>query len=253
MKIAVFIRGHKRTWKYVKNNIFNFFEQAFGEVDYYVALWQTKHNFNISDIENDFVDKKLKKYILVPNHYQYDNFTGPCYLSNLLTSFRIKEEILTNQKYDFIFDTRSDVAFKLNSIPKFPKENEIFCTRVLHEQVEHWQGMCDLGFMTTPKNHILWNQRNNWNQTASVILPRSGVHSIMYDYAIHNDLYPVQFDWFNFSLVRPDIVDHTIESIFDGTYSPPWGILDLADQIKFIEKANIGIDEYLWQITRSHS
>lgn len=249
MKVAVFIRGHKRTWNYTKEHLFDFFENSFGDVDYYVAFWKSQKNYNTQDIENDFIGRNLKKHLLVENHYNFDNFTGPCYLSNLLTPFRIKQELLSGSKYDYIFDTRPDAAYKKIANTYFYKSDEIGCTRVSHEMVGIWQGMCDIGFMTTPSTHILWNQRTHWNENAWLDIPRSGVHSLMYDYALHNNLIPIEFSWCYHKIIRPDVIDYSIDSQFEGIYQRPWGILSLAEKIDYIKKSNLGMDEYLYQLT----
>jgi hypothetical protein len=106
--IAVFIRGHKRIWDYVKDNIFYSYDQIADNVDYYVSVWET-FDLDLDKMKNDFEGRNLIAITTGPliEHFM-DPWKSQAWLPyNLLPYKKIRERQVT---YDAVFDQRFDVA-----------------------------------------------------------------------------------------------------------------------------------------------
>lgn len=106
--IAVFIRGHKRIWDYVKDNIFYSYDQIAENVDYYVSVWET-FDLDLDKMKNDFEGRNLVAIMTGPlmEHFM-DPWKSQSWLPyNLLPYKKIREREVT---YDAVFDQRFDIA-----------------------------------------------------------------------------------------------------------------------------------------------
>lgn len=117
--IAVILRGHVRTWKYIHTNIFKFYKSLARSVDYYFISWED--SIIDSDVPTTFTNngENLEKIIYLSNKSVdvniYNGFTGPSRMCwELVPWIRQKQKIT---KYDFIVETRPDI---------FPFHNETF-------------------------------------------------------------------------------------------------------------------------------
>lgn len=107
-RIAVIYRGHLRTWNYVKDVNFQFFDSISKNVDYYFVMWNL---YDTTLIERDFKDRNLIKLLSVDIDGKfYEPDFGPPWLLNKLLPYKKERE--TFVKYDLIIDTRPDVIIK---------------------------------------------------------------------------------------------------------------------------------------------
>jgi hypothetical protein len=112
-KVAVFLRGNRRVWNYTKENIFSFCDGLAEQVDYYVAMWCVQKSYQIvNSMKDDFKDRNLRCFQLLNNHWEYNAWEGPAYLSSILNKEKINEELFSGVQYDAVLDTRPDVVFR---------------------------------------------------------------------------------------------------------------------------------------------
>lgn len=104
--IAVILRGHIRTWRWIHPYVFDFYEKLAYNVDYYMMSYiGSTINTNIL---GSFEGRNLIacRYV-TPNTDFNDSFVNAAYLSYLLLPHKHKRE--KEVKYDMVFDTRPDV------------------------------------------------------------------------------------------------------------------------------------------------
>jgi len=109
--IAVFLRGHMRTWYYLAPAVFDFYNSIAKNVDYYVSTWQ-QSGVRMTDIEKSFEGQNLVKAILVPvDDRFYTSWNGSGWLNfNLLPYKKLREQTV---KYDAVFDSRPDIISRV--------------------------------------------------------------------------------------------------------------------------------------------
>ena len=109
--IAVFLRGHMRTWYYLSPAVFDFYSSLAKNVDYYLSTWQMS-GVRMPDIERSFKGQNLIKAILVPTDDRYyTSWAGSGWLNfNLLPYKKHREKYIT---YDAVFDSRPDIISRV--------------------------------------------------------------------------------------------------------------------------------------------
>jgi hypothetical protein len=129
-KVAIFIRGYKRTWDWVKHNNFKIYEELYGNnIDWYVATWKT-NTTTYESVLKDFAGKNLKSLHVVDEtnypmpletrgHMQddffhtwthkIDSYWRLAYLDLLLSHDKIKNEACSELTYDVVLFTRFDL------------------------------------------------------------------------------------------------------------------------------------------------
>jgi hypothetical protein len=256
-KIAVFLRGHPRTWNYTKDNIFSFFDTVGQKtesiIDYYVALWASDGT-DYTAIQSDFRNKNLKAWLVLKDHWKYDAWAGPAHLSNVLESYKFRDELFTGSSYNLVVDTRPDVAFKLLSTPIFPKENEIGTTKVVEKPFKLdtfvWQGLEDHCFMMNSREHVVWNQRLKYDRSMDDIIQlECSSHSKLWHYCKVLNLTPINLSWFECRIIRPSVsIDRNVNcDLYMDSFNldQTWNSYDVYKKIECLQKANIGLDQYL--------
>ena len=254
-RIAVFLHGHPRTWKYTKDHLFNFFDSIANEVEYFVAFWKTT-NRNTWELKKDFDGRTLCEYLICDNHWNYDAWTGPTHLSNLLEPIRVKQELLnkqvTNQYYDLVIDTRPDVVFSLIGDPQWPTENDVAVSKVVKNPNPIWHGMQDTFFITSSRGHIILNQRQKYDSRHDYLidLPSSHHSKLLYFCELYG-LNPIETsNWLRCDMVRPNIVDipfpeGSVVTNHATNLFYKWIELDIHQKIDCLNRAGIELDEYL--------
>jgi hypothetical protein len=245
-KVAVFVRGHMRTWDFNKENFFNFCDQLGDQVDYYCAVWKNKKNYpQIDRMKADFASKNLKIFLMPENHWEYDAFKGPAYLSTMLNKFKLEEEVLSGVVYDAVLDTRPDVAFFKTGTVDTPSQWHIGSTRVELEEVNNWRGLEDHVFLSNSPTHTLWTTRSQYE-----LVHYSGHHKLL-KYAEINDLTPYVVN-FDCRIVRPSIAElgqpvpaDLKDRGYTWKFEHAWQAASKAKKLEYMEKANISIDQYV--------
>jgi hypothetical protein len=129
-KTAIFIRGHKRTWDWIKQSTFKTFEQAYGtDIDWYVAAWKS-NTTDYESLSKDFDGKNLKSFYIIDENdypmpmtirghgesdvfnkwiYKLDCYWRLAYLDQILSRDKIKNEFDSCIRYDTVLFTRFDL------------------------------------------------------------------------------------------------------------------------------------------------
>lgn len=104
--IAVILRGHVRTWRWVQKYAFEFYDKIAHNVDYYFISWQgCEENTNIV---GSFEGRHLEKCLLLaPNSDFPDSYKSPAYTSYMMIPYKKQREKYV--QYDMVIDTRPDV------------------------------------------------------------------------------------------------------------------------------------------------
>lgn len=264
-KIAVFLRGHPRTWNFTKENIFNFFDsvsqQTSASIDYYVALWASAGT-DYTAIQSDFNGKNLKAWVILQDHWKYDAWAGPAYLSNVLESYKFREELYSKLSYDLVVDTRPDVAFKLKSSPILLNDKEIGTTKVVGEPFRLgtfvWQGLEDHCFIMNSRDHVLWNQRLKYDRSMDNIRNLDcGSHSKLWNYCQVLGLTPVELSWFECKIIRPSVsIDRNKNyDLYSDSFAldQKWNSYDVHKRVECLQAGGIGLDQYLTALSVNYS
>lgn len=240
-KIAVVIRGHRRTWEYTKHYMFEFFDQVAEKVDYYVQVWYSNASLlNVSNMPKDFDNRNLKHFEISHDSTLYDAFLGPPYLSSKTIEKKFEQERL-NGRYDAVFDTRPDVIFKLIGNPVAPKPWTIGSTRIL-PRGGRWAGLEDHVFVMDSGTHLVWNQRMHYRSVSE-----DGHQKLLTWAEIHN-LEPFQANWFLCKIVRPNVYqfNHS-KNYYDQIHNieRQWHSTSPEEKFKILTESKVDGDEYL--------
>ena len=144
MKKAIFLRGHARTWNFIKKDTIKFFNDLYDNPDWYVAMWNTstttteklkkdfsdsKHVFISADIDENYVDDFFDKEIkcLGVKSKNFITFKENSYLKLAYLDFKLnlekkKHELNDNFRYDFVSFIRPDNMYMCGMSPHYDKE-----------------------------------------------------------------------------------------------------------------------------------
>lgn len=128
--VAIFIRGFKRTWDWLKTNNFALFESVYGNnIDWYVAVWN-HDTIDTAALKEDFNGKNLKAFIVLdeqsypipksvrghntPTHFnswvhKLDEYWRLSYMDQLLGYEKLKFETESKTQYRSVIFTRFDL------------------------------------------------------------------------------------------------------------------------------------------------
>lgn len=246
-KVAVFLRGNRRVWNYTKENIFAFCDSLGDQVDYYVAMWYVQKSWPIIDsMRDDFKDRNLKVFKMLDNHWKYNAWEGPAYMSTLLNNVKINEELFSGVQYDAVLDTRPDVVFRKLEEVSNPKPWSVGTTKLELEPVNSWQGMQDHVFFSDSPTSSLFSNRAAYGNHEGV-----DGHYKLLKYCNVTNLQPFETTEFESLIVRPTIADQylsvppNVDMDFIRMASNSWQRLDQAGRIELLKSTGIGIDEYM--------
>lgn len=254
MKVAVFLRGHKRNWDVIKHTSLPFFEKLGDTVHYYIAVWDI-NGVNTDSIALDFPKDRLKTFIKNKNHFDYGACAGPVYQSRLLSQYKYKNELLEG-KYDLVLDTRFDVFYHNFSEDTYRKEIDNYKNRLGTTAIfpDHPVGTDDHLFLMDSKTEILWNSRN------IVSILNDNTHKTFYEFAVHYEMNPYTIKWFSTIVTRPNLVllekeeinDKNLEKIVHLTHCWNDGsIVNKSQKLKIIAQIKGSSEEYQEQLENS--
>lgn len=247
MKVAVFLRGHKRVWEYTKQNIIEFCNSLSDHVDYYVAVWDNK-KYEVGSMRYDFPSSQLKAFVIAPDiDVNGGAFLGPPHLSSILSSYRLDEELNAKCNYDFILDTRFDVQFKKLSDITIPKNMSIGST-IIDQRHGIYRGMEDHCFVADRITHTIWNHRFYQCRNQTIDTPNS--HAWLMEYAKSYGITPFKIPWFKAYITRPNAVNVDIDTLHAEYYDidGPWHAMTKEEKIKIINDLGCDPDEYVNQL-----
>lgn len=206
MRIAIFLRGHKRNWEYTKHSLLTSFEKLAEHVDYYVAVW--KNRSDLRTMIDDFPKDRLKVFFIVPNDTHYNSLSGPAFQTSLLNKHKVLEEMKSGEKYDLIIDTRFDT--ELHILSELEKPQPYSLGYSTWNPIRH---MDDAIFICDNKSIDIWNARGLYSKFQADAMYTSTavhngyfeVHKWYYNYAEYHNLNIYQIPWLKCDIVRPSL------------------------------------------------
>lgn len=133
MKVAIFLRGHARTWNLIKNETIELFNTLYDNPDWYIAMWDS------GTVNNEAIYEDFKNYNLVylnasvketgaivrnnfheqsveyESSFKNNNYLKIAYLDSILSIAKRKREVSFNFDYDFVIFIRPDVLYKIEN------------------------------------------------------------------------------------------------------------------------------------------
>jgi hypothetical protein len=244
-KVAVFLRGHLRTWDYIKHINFKFFDSLPWEVDYYLATW-TYPNEKIQSLKNDFTGKNLKVLKVFKREQGYDPWKGPAHMSSELSKFRINEQLLNGTEYEFVIETRFDIVLNLKTEPEIPSDQGFGSTQIQGAYIpgvnDIVSGLDDHCFVSKVGPLQIMNSRDLMDPGTD------GNHISLLKFAVVHGLIPFKINWFDALISRPNVSflrktkQQTIENIH--RLKEEWNATSETDKLDIIKKANIDPYDY---------
>lgn len=256
-RIAVLIRGHKRTWDWCKHNIFHVYENIAEQVEWYFVTWQTP-DLNLIQLKQDFRTKNLIDIITVPTSwYNYFNVgpppygqdSGPWYSPAWLSYNALPSKKLRQQhvNYDAVFDQRPD-AIPYISTPYFKNID----ATTLYSTAENLSEVNDIGFMSDSRTYDILASRFTY--------PFAEDHkpeTLFAEFCQSSNI-NIKLGFLDYVVIRPDIFKHYPESFIPASntqwediknMSGPdirstWGKLSRTEQIAIMHEHNISLWDY---------
>lgn len=245
-RIAVVIRGHLRTWNYLKPAVFDFYNNIANNVDYFFVTWRVP-NLNEQQLLDDFKSNNLVKLLVLtpptgPESF-YSSWGGPAYLS-----FHIAPYVRKKQKqvtYDALIETRPDIAYCLNtSYPVIiPDTNSIYTPRLssITADSDIFIGTTDHFFAMDPAVFQITSDRIALNTTPL------GSH---YDYIKLFQYYNINvcsLRWADIAISRPNGIDHVPDPRQYAISNPAgffheWG--NMSEEVKMSYVTKYNLNEY---------
>lgn len=248
-KIAVVIRGHLRTWNYLKSAAFDFYKQVAKEIDFFFVTWRVS-NLNEYLILEDFSNHNLIKLLILtpPNGPEnfYSSWGGPAYLS-----FHIAPYVREAQKkttYDAIIETRPDIAYCLNEqYPLIkPEHNSLYTPGLtsMYSDNKVYIGTTDYFFVMGP------NVFQTLSDRISLTTSSLGSH---YDYirmCQNNNINICSLRWVNCAISRPNGIDYVSDPRLyaisnPSTFFHEWGQMSEEIKMSYITKYNLNEFDYM--------
>lgn len=242
--IAVILRGHVRTWRWIYPYVFNFYDKLAYNVDYYFVSWQgSELNTNIA---GSFEGKNLIAYQLIkPNTDINFSYLSAAYMSHLMLAYKHKRE--KSVKYDMVIDSRPDV------LPFFRPNRHIFKP--------------EPNILYTPHFELHFNYRTNYYDIAIAdwfLASTSKVHDVMCErfiepndqsnqitvrtFAEDQGFYVNALPYVSPIMCRPTISEAvannnvTIEFAYETSHR--WASMSREDKVKLLEEKNIPFMDY---------
>lgn len=204
--IAVFLRGHVRTWLYIHPVVFDFYNSIAENIDYYFTTWM-KYDMSFEPVERTFEGKNLIKLLVVPNAdgEHYTSWKGPAWLNFRTLPYKHKRE--REVTYDAVFDTRPDIIYKLTD--KFihpPEPNTMYTTGFVNQSHPERKtphiGVDDHFFMMPSNVFDIMCERH-------CVLDLDGPHTEIKRFADECNIQTNALAWVQAVISRPTDIDTT--------------------------------------------
>lgn len=254
-RIAVMLRGHMRTWRYVKPTVTAFYESIAHNVDYYIATWEDSTIDNASLLA-DMVGLNVIASIRVQYHpTYYTSWKGPAWLSYNLIPYKRQRE--KEVKYDAVFDTRPDVIYELNQnksvIP--PQPNTLYTTMLtnlrgnLQDSASlYYIGLKDHFFMMTSEVYDIHAQR-------FITGTPDGCHAELLEMCNRENFNACVMDWVTAEITRPNAQyeipnpNDYFNNLKTGTswadIQHNWAAMPIKEKITTLKNQQISISDYI--------
>jgi hypothetical protein len=160
--IAVMLRGHIRTWRWIYPFVFDFYEKIALNVDYYMITWQGSQHY--TNLYGSFENKNLIALrLLEPVSDFSDSYVNAAYHNYMLLPYKHERE--KTIKYDMVVDTRPDVipVLQKNAHVTLPEPNTYYTTQFeLHHNFLHNEydvAISDWFMISNSKVHDIMSER----------------------------------------------------------------------------------------------
>lgn len=244
--IAVILRGHVRTWRFICPYAFDFYDKLAYNVDYYFVSVQGCQEY--TNIFGIFEGRHLETCLLLePTNDFSDSYRTSSYYSYMILPYKKRRE--KQVKYDLVIDSRPDVIplLKENMPIIRPEENILYTTGFeLHHNYRYNEkdiAINDWFFMSTSEVYDQMAQRwiemnDQGNQiTIRTFAEKSGysVNRIPHVRAV---------------MARPNIVeaikeDGSLDSDKLGPLCAEWVLLSKEEKIRICELNHIPLPNYM--------
>jgi hypothetical protein len=275
-KTAIFIRGYKRTWDWIKNDTFKTFNQAYGDdIDWYVAVWNSNTAVYDSMLK-DFDGKNLKSFHMIDEKdypmpitirgyeepgflhkwtHKIDTYWRLAYLDQLLGIDKIKYEFDTGIQYDTVLFTRFDLYNIIGHDNKKyvkPKPFTISSETTRDEDldfsiIDDWQYITDSLTSDIVSFRFFDTYINDYYNQATPLSPETLLSSYMFRNSIAYDA-KTAHRYFTSFIIRPDQVDifplPSIINVCRPNSHPPWLYESIEYKLHHCNKTNIDPIEY---------
>jgi len=279
-KVAIFIRGYKRTWDWVKRNNFKIYEQLYGkDIDWYVAAWKT-NTTTYESLLKDFEGKNLKALYVVDEAdypmpleirghtqddffhswtHKIDSYWRLAYLDLLLSNDKIKYELSNGLKYDAVVFTRFDLyclylgIFFKEKYTK-PKTFTISSDTAKEENcdfsmIDDYQYKTDSITSDIISFRFFDTHVNDYVNQATSLVPETMFSNYLFRNNITYDRSESSFDLF---LIRPDNIDLSTPLIEDyirsSNFSTDWNSKSIDYRSYHCTRVGIDDSEYIFKI-----
>lgn len=244
MKIAVVIRGHMRTWNFVKHQLFHVMEYRYKNIDWYFTTWEeslsdvAKHN-----LHQDFHGKNLKLYTTT-GCLNYSSWFGPGLLCEQVT------DDLMAKHYDMVVETRPDVYLDMPDDRSFPvviEKNSIHLTGmnlvnslVPGYELNHHFGAPDWFFIFDQQSFYTYSQRRlrpGPQDSHGDIIRIAKENSI--------NIFTGLSKCLNTVLVRPNIFERPEDATWLWEHGGSWNPLPSDEKKRMLVENNIALEDYI--------
>lgn len=248
-KVAVVIRGHLRTWNFVKHHLFHVMESRCTNIDWYFSTWEESVTpERIHNIHQDFQGRFLQFYT-TPGCHEYSSWFGPGKLCE-----QVVDDVM-KKSYDFIIETRPDVYMDIPDHQSFPmvQSNSVHFTGVNlihtwapeHQNMNHHFGAQDWLFLFSPEVFHRYAHRRLRPEppqnSHGDIIKMAQKHGIN----MHN-MQSIMLSM----LIRPNIFQRTDEASWIWEHGSHWIQASSEEKKYHLKLHDIAFDDY---ITNNHT
>jgi len=246
--VAVIIRGHLRTWNYIKPVVFDFFDSIADNVDYYFATWDIYDPVVIHYIRQDFNSRNLIKLLTVPvTDMDYNGWISSGFFNYLLIPYKKQRERQLQIKYDAVFDTRPDIMPRRRPGGVIPPEPMTLYTTYFNNQrgmlydpdSEYMIGLGDHFFMMADEVHDIISQR--------YILPcEFGPHVEFQHMCQAEGINACKISWADGGIIRPNSIDDCPDPFkYYGSMIGDWIAMPSDQKKECLTRHSIKFEDYI--------
>lgn len=242
--IAVMLRGHIRTWRWIYPYVFEFYDKLAYNVDYYMITHQgSQHNTNVY---GSFEGRNLIACAFMKPTSDFANsYQNAAYLAYLLLPYKHQRE--KTVKYDMIFDSRPDVipVLKPNTHIHKAEPGILYTTQFdLHHNYKY--GYYDLAI----EDWFLASSSEVYDKMAErFIADNEQSNQITIRTWAENQGFTVnKLNYVRAFMARPNITEAIIDGKLDidkiSYLAHVWTNLSSEEKIDMLNKKLISIDDY---------
>ena len=252
-RIAVILRGHLRTWNYVKPAVFDFYDSIAHTVEYYIVTWETDLFHNLLQ---DFATRKLIAAIQLPNATEWTSWSGPAWQSYNIVPYKRQRE--QHVKYDAVFDTRPDVIYSLIPGAKIisPEPMTIYTSGFtnqcgngtdVNDQENYYIGLQDHFCMMQSEVYDILSYRY-------ILATKRACHAEFKRICVNEHINTNSIHWADVDITRPDAITTRPDPhlYFNYLVHYLWHTWSTEEKTMILNKNNIRVTDYLTSSLRTH-